>query len=74
MSEDIEDYSSSDSDSEGEPSTDFDVHIFSWQSIDRYKKVTNVTDYIVIADEAHSMQSMASNRTKEALQLMYPDR
>ena len=72
-----------DSDSEDEesepeepPSNDadeVDVHILSWQSVSTYKNVINdISDYVVIADEAHHMQNMTSKRTEDSLKLMFP--
>ncbi|KAL9181808.1 hypothetical protein ACHAXT_012151 [Thalassiosira profunda] len=70
-----------DTDSEGEEEEVDDdcdeatanVHIYSWQKVNAYKEVVaNTRDYVVIADEAHSMQSMTSGRTKDALKLMFP--
>jgi len=49
------------------------MYIYSWSKISDYKNVINdIDDYVVIADEAHSMQSMSSKRTEEALKLMGP--
>lgn len=71
----------SDSDSEHEDESDdesidnnsVDLHIMSWNKVDDYKNVINdIDDYVVIADEAHSMQNVSSKRTEEALKLMFP--
>ena len=68
-----------DDDSDGDESltdntnNDIDMYIYSWSKISDYKNVINdIDDYVVIADEAHSMQSMSSKRTEEALKLMGP--
>jgi SNF2 family DNA or RNA helicase len=56
--------------------TDGVVTIASWAKIPCPEDVTTTSNlrdpqpYIVIADEAHSMQSMASARTRDALRLM----
>ncbi len=49
-----------------------DMYIYSWNSVSAYKEVINdcTEGYVVICDEAHNMQSMASQRTKDALKLM----
>ncbi len=48
-----------------------DMHIFSWDGISACNDLMmNTPKYVVIADEAHKMQSMESNRTKGALKLM----
>ena len=53
---------------------DEDVYIYSWSNVSAYKEVINdcPEGYVVICDEAHNMQSMTSQRTKDALKLMYP--
>ncbi len=70
-----------DSDSEdGEPeepasdgTDEVDVHILSWSSVSAYKNVINdISDYVVIADEAHHMQNMTSKRTEDTLKLCFP--
>lgn len=50
------------------------VYIYSWNNVSAYKEVINdcPEGYVVICDEAHSMQSMSSQRTKDALKLMFP--
>ena len=50
------------------------VYIYSWNNVSAYKEVINdcPEGYVVICDEAHSMQSMTSQRTKDALKLMFP--
>lgn len=49
-----------------------DMYIYSWNNVSAYKEVINdcTEGYIVICDEAHNMQSMTSQRTKDALKLM----
>ncbi|KAL7435527.1 hypothetical protein ACHAXM_005401 [Skeletonema potamos] len=51
-----------------------DVHIYSWSNVSAYKELINdcPEGYVVICDEAHNMQSMSSQRTKDALKLMKP--
>lgn len=49
-----------------------DVCICSWAKIP--SMVPGEHNYLVVADEAHSMQSMQSTRTKEALKLMASNR
>ena len=46
----------------------WNMHIASWAKIPTVKKC--IRKYIVIFDEAHQMQSMESNRTKNALKLV----
>lgn len=61
----------SDSEDENESSSNIEMYIFSWDGISACKNVIlDVSDYVVIADEAHCMQSMETKRTKEALTLM----
>ena len=62
----------SDSDDDNEEScNNIDMYIYSWDSISAYKDVIlDVSDFLVICDEAHYMQSMETKRTKEALTLM----
>jgi hypothetical protein len=61
----------SDSESECDPFGNIDMHIFSWDCLSACNKVIlDIPNYVVIADEAHYMQSMESNRTKEALKLV----
>ena len=61
----------SDSENECDSSGNIHMHIFSWDCISACTKVIlDVPNYVVIADEAHYMQSMESNRTKEALKLV----
>jgi hypothetical protein len=53
--------------------TTTDVCIASWAKVPAPPRDTNseaVTKYVVIADEAHSMQSMQASRTQDALKLM----
>mmetsp|Transcript_34703 Transcript_34703/g.73149 ORF Transcript_34703/g.73149 Transcript_34703/m.73149 type:complete len:1418 (+) Transcript_34703:228-4481(+) len=67
--------SDSEDEEECEASNNFDIYVFSWNSISAYKDIIRemgVIDYVVICDEAHSMQSMETKRTKEALKLVYP--
>lgn len=49
-----------------------DIYIYSWSNVSAYKEVINdcTEGYVVICDEAHNMQSMTSQRTKDALKLM----
>ena len=72
--DDIEDDDSDDDESlTDNTSNNIDMYIYSWSKISDYKNVINdIDDYVVIADEAHSMQSMSSKRTEEALKLMSP--
>lgn len=51
-----------------------DMHIYSWSNVSAYKEAINdcPEGYVVICDEAHNMQSMSSQRTKDALKLMRP--
>ena len=72
--DDIEDDDSDDDESlSGNTSNNIDMYIYSWSKVSEYKNVINdIDDYVVIADEAHSMQSMSSKRTEEALKLMGP--
>ena len=72
--DDIEDDDSDDDESLSDnTSNNIDMYIYSWSKISDYKNVINdIDDYVVIADEAHSMQSMSSKRTEEALKLMGP--
>ena len=61
----------SDSENECDSSGNIHMHIFSWDCISACTKVIlDVPNYVLIADEAHYMQSMESNRTKEALKLV----
>jgi hypothetical protein len=63
--------SDSDDDNEESSCDNIDMYIYSWDSISAYKDVIlDVSDFVVIADEAHCMQSMEAKRTKEALSLM----
>jgi SNF2 family DNA or RNA helicase len=63
--------SDSDDDDNEELCNNIDMYIYSWDSISAYKDIIlDVSDFVVIADEAHSMQSMETKRTKEALTLM----
>jgi len=63
--------SDSDDDNEESSCDNIDMYIYSWDSISAYKDVIlDVSDFVVIADEAHYMQSMEAKRTKEALSLM----
>ncbi|KAL7539166.1 hypothetical protein ACHAXR_011839 [Thalassiosira sp. AJA248-18] len=63
----------SDSEDDSETPNDFDLYVYSWSSVDAYKDViSDISDYVVICDEAHYLQSMDSKRTKEALKLMFP--
>jgi len=67
--------SDSEDEEECEPPKKIDMYVFSWSSIAAYREVIRemgVTDYVVICDEAHNMQSMETKRTKEALKLVYP--
>ncbi|GKY97016.1 hypothetical protein MPSEU_000660400 [Mayamaea pseudoterrestris] len=54
--------------------TTTDVCIASWAKVPSFtvapKDDSAVTKYVVLADEAHSMQSMAASRTQDALKLM----
>lgn len=63
-----------DDESEEEPEeNDFDLYVYSWQSVHSYKNViADINDYVVICDEAHHMQNISSKRTEEALKLMFP--
>lgn len=69
-----------DSDSDSDTSEDesvssdnFDLCILSWSSVQASKNIlADISDYVVICDEAHSMQSMSSKRTEEALKLVFP--
>eukprot|EP00581_Thalassiosira_minuscula_P006574 CAMPEP_0183743914 /NCGR_PEP_ID=MMETSP0737-20130205/65463_1 /TAXON_ID=385413 /ORGANISM="Thalassiosira miniscula, Strain CCMP1093" /LENGTH=1191 /DNA_ID=CAMNT_0025979545 /DNA_START=8 /DNA_END=3583 /DNA_ORIENTATION=- len=65
--------SDSEDESEEQPDT-YDLYVFSWDKIVSFKDVMKDISgpYVVICDEAHSMQSMTTNRTKEALKLVYP--
>ena len=74
--DDIEDDDSDDDESlTDNTSNNIDMYIYSWSKISDYKNVINdIDDYVVIADEAHSMQSMSSKRTEEALKLMSPNK
>jgi hypothetical protein len=48
-----------------------DMYIFSWDGISACNDIIlDAPDYVVIADEAHYMQSMESNRTKGALKII----
>lgn len=49
------------------------VTIHSWAKIPSDVPAT-ISNYVVVFDEAHSMQSMATQRTKTALKLVQPDR
>ena len=61
----------SDSENECDSSSNIGMHIFSWDCLSACNKVIlDISNYVVIADEAHYMQSMESNRTKEALNLV----
>jgi len=58
---------------EEEPEDDEpEMYIYSWSNVSAYKEVINdcTEGYVVICDEAHNMQSMTSQRTKDALKLM----
>ena len=55
------------------PSPDLDLHVATWGKIP--KKVPDfVENYVVIADEAHQMQTFTAGRTKDSLALMKPAR
>eukprot|EP00579_Thalassiosira_antarctica_P001953 CAMPEP_0201875244 /NCGR_PEP_ID=MMETSP0902-20130614/7268_1 /ASSEMBLY_ACC=CAM_ASM_000551 /TAXON_ID=420261 /ORGANISM="Thalassiosira antarctica, Strain CCMP982" /LENGTH=1151 /DNA_ID=CAMNT_0048402259 /DNA_START=179 /DNA_END=3634 /DNA_ORIENTATION=+ len=62
--------------SECEPPNNFDVYVFSWQGTIACKNIITdiVSDsgYVVICDEAHSMQTMTSKRTEDVLKLVFP--
>ncbi|KAL3808535.1 hypothetical protein ACHAXA_002702 [Cyclostephanos tholiformis] len=63
--------SKSDSEDDSELTGSIDMHIFSWDGISACNDfILDTPHYVVIADEAHRMQSMESNRTKEALKLI----
>ena len=49
------------------------VTIHSWAKIPS-EVPASISNYIVVLDEAHSMQSMTAQRTKTTLQLVQPDR
>ena len=50
-----------------------DIYIYSWSTVSASKEVVKkCSEYVVICDEAHNMQSMSSQRTKDALKLMFP--
>jgi SNF2 family DNA or RNA helicase len=49
------------------------VTIHSWAKIPSDVPAT-ISNYVIVFDEAHSMQSMATQRTKTALKLVQPDR
>mmetsp|Transcript_19710 Transcript_19710/g.41386 ORF Transcript_19710/g.41386 Transcript_19710/m.41386 type:complete len:835 (-) Transcript_19710:1294-3798(-) len=52
-----------------------EMYILSWSNVSAYKKITaEVSNYVVICDEAHNMQSMNAERTKEILHLVFPKR
>ena len=53
------------------PPEDRDLYVLSWGKVSAYKDITsNISDYVVICDEAHSLQSMASKRTEDTLKLV----
>lgn len=51
----------------------FDIEIYSWQKVPPMAP-KSYSNYIVICDEAHNMQSMDSARTKDTLSLVLSDR
>lgn len=55
-----------------ENAAEINMYIFSWSSVTDSKRilVENPSDYVVICDEAHNMQSMESKRTVDALKLI----
>ena len=60
---------------EESPSPEMDMHVCSWQKIPSPRKVPEeAKHFVVIADEAHQMQNIASGRTKDALALMQDKR
>lgn len=50
-----------------------DIEIFSWAKVPP-SAPRSVDDYVVICDEAHSIQSMESTRTKDTLSLVSDER
>jgi len=54
-------------------SSDFSVQIFSWAKAPMAAP-KSIKHYVVICDEAHSMQNMESSRTKDTLQLVLSEK
>ncbi|KAL3797927.1 hypothetical protein ACHAWO_001408 [Cyclotella atomus] len=63
---------SSDDSDEEETNDNANTFIFSWSSVSDCKSilVDSPSNYVVICDEAHNMQSMSSKRTSDALKLL----
>ncbi|EJK57472.1 hypothetical protein THAOC_22476, partial [Thalassiosira oceanica] len=70
-----EDDDDEEEDEGADPSDGYDMTVLSWSSVGAHsKRAAGDGDYVVVADEAHHMQSMDSKRTREALDLMSPRR